>query len=587
MRKINILKRLLGGLIAVCLTCCTVDHFDVNNEIASQKTLWEQINSNPELSQFAYILSHVKVSKSETTFSGITYADLLKSDQAFTVFAPKNGTYNHANYDSIIAGNNIVELKRLEKNFIQNCLIRYSHMISGNKIDTLFFYNGKKTIINNTARTIDNSEIKTCNIGCSNGVLHITNIPVTYKYSIYEYISSRNDLDSIYKYLKTYEKDIFDEYSSIPGPPINGVISWIDSVNYKYNMYLLSIDACIDEEDSSYAVILPNNKAWDKMLKKTKNYFNYLPLYTQKITTVNDKTSIDNDVYEKMHQVKIDSLFNLYSKNAICQNLFFNMKRQSSKFNIEKPWRNIDDSKDRDSLLATSLISVKAPYIKPLFENAEKYTASNGTAYIVNEYKENFDTGFGREMTFETDRSSNVEYVANCQNYYTVSFIDPEGKKNSRSVLYTNIDTTNPEIKLILRNLMSCEYDIYVVMAYNDEKNCPYKFEAYIKYHDGKTMDGSPVEEQLYPDPSDSLHYASEELFQNHYKGVDFDNLFDTIQVAKNFNFPACYRGLTNAYAALTLKSHVTSTEKRNGKYCRDMMIDKIIVKAKERTDNE
>lgn len=135
---------------------------------------------------------------------------------------------------------------------------------------------------------------------------------------------------------------------------------------------------------------------------------------------------------------------------------------------------------------------------------------------------------------------------------------------------------------------MSCKYDIFIVTAYNEEKNCPYKFEAYLDYHDGKTVDGSQVEEQLLPDENDTLHYANDELFKNHYvEGSGFNGLFDTIQVAKDFEIPVCYRGLNNAYVSLKLSTHVTSSEKRNGVFCRDMMIDKVIVKAKERKDNE
>ena len=56
--------------------------------------------------------------------------------------------------------------------------------------------------------------------------------------------------------------------------------------------------------------------------------------------------------------------------------------------------------------------------------------------------------------------------------------------------------------------------------------------------------------------------------------------LVDSVLVAKDFEFPVCYRGLTDAYATLTIKGYFKSTEKN--KYSREIHIDKIVLKAKE-----
>ena len=56
--------------------------------------------------------------------------------------------------------------------------------------------------------------------------------------------------------------------------------------------------------------------------------------------------------------------------------------------------------------------------------------------------------------------------------------------------------------------------------------------------------------------------------------------LVDSVLVAKDFEFPVCYKGLTDAYATLTIKGYFKSTEKN--KYSREIHIDKIVLKAKE-----
>ena len=55
------IKYLQGSVIgAACIAAfasCTDDHFDVNPDVAGRTTLWENIQSNENLSQFAEILS--------------------------------------------------------------------------------------------------------------------------------------------------------------------------------------------------------------------------------------------------------------------------------------------------------------------------------------------------------------------------------------------------------------------------------------------------------------------------------------------------------------------------------------------------
>ena len=92
-------KLILGALTGITLsagfTACTNDHFDINQNVQSKVSLWETINSQENLTEFANILKQVKYSKSEGTTTVQTYADLFNNDQTFTVWAPANGTFNY------------------------------------------------------------------------------------------------------------------------------------------------------------------------------------------------------------------------------------------------------------------------------------------------------------------------------------------------------------------------------------------------------------------------------------------------------------------------------------------------------------
>ena len=67
------------------------DHYDANgnNIPGADATLWEQISSRDELSNFVTLLTKVH------------YDDALKSNQSFTVWAPKNNAYDFNKYDAM------------------------------------------------------------------------------------------------------------------------------------------------------------------------------------------------------------------------------------------------------------------------------------------------------------------------------------------------------------------------------------------------------------------------------------------------------------------------------------------------------
>ncbi len=565
----------------IMFASCKDEHFDVNPNVEGRQTIWENIKSNPDLSEFAYILSNTYYSKSETSTTSQTYADLLSCDQTFTVWAPKNGSFDFEKFKAMLEENSITAHYRVEKELIRNNMVRYSHPLSGAGVDTLDLFNDKTVVFDRTSKTLASNNITTANIACSNGIIHITDGSVPYLPNIYELLGQLNGIDSIYNFIQGYEKFEFNEYASTQGPTVNGSITWVDSVTNLTNEYFYSMGAYLNREDSLYAMIVPKNDAWKDILKMTKTYYNFMPTYTQTVTTVD----IEGD--EKSEQVtttytdaELDSMLNLYAKSAICDNLVFNARYQVKAFNPYLPW-------DCDSIVSTSYNKFKAPFIEPLFDgNKTPAIASNGYVYLVDHFNFRSADTWAAKKVLEAEMTRNVESNTRCTlSNYTGTF-----ERNDSIIKYTVVRTVqssssaNPEVTFKIPNTLSCKYDIYILMAHNTNADKPAKFKATLAYHDGRKATSTTA--TFKPLDNDTIHKGGSNIFVTRPPYIDekgYLQYVDTIPLAKDFLLPISYYKMDKAYVTLKIASNVTSKE--TATYSREMWIDKIIFVAKENED--
>ncbi|MBQ2182279.1 MAG: hypothetical protein II400_08550, partial [Bacteroidaceae bacterium] len=290
MKKLHILSRIarpLPLLLLLAAMSCTDDHFTVDPEVAGRSTIWETIQTTSNLSQFADILKSVQYSKTRGTTTRQTYADLLNHDQTFTVWAPADGTFDYEACKKLIASGSEGAYK-VETELIRNCMARYTHLLSGDKVEEIKLFNDKSAIFNCASQMLKNQKIRTSNIGTSNGVVHIIDGAPEYLPNVYEFIESQAGLDSLWLFLKNYEELEFNENQSTKGPIVNGDITWADSVTNLTNRYFNVIGAYLNREDSSYAMVMPNNDAWTVGYNKIKGYYVYQPEYQQTIVSVDE-----------------------------------------------------------------------------------------------------------------------------------------------------------------------------------------------------------------------------------------------------------------------------------------------------------
>lgn len=633
---------LMGCGSALLFTGCQDDHFDiVSTQLTGDKTIWQNIQSHPELSQFADILQSVRYSQTEEKTTNETYADIFNGDQVFTVWAPANGKFNYDYYKQLLATGIRDSIYKVETELIRNNMTRFSNVISGNDSVKLSLFNSKFAWLNYDNKTIKGVEITMPNIGSSNGVLHITDGSVAYQPNLYEYLATRTDLDSINKFIKSFQTTEFNENASTQGPTVNGVATWVDSITYMSNQYTTSfMNAYINREDSNYVMILPTNEAWDNILEKTKKYYKYKVGSYQQYTY--DGQSNKTETRTALTQAQADSLQNLFAKNAICQNLTYNANWQYGRI----PITSISDIKAADarmdSLRTTSGMKFKKTgtlngtnspsftieiddYAK-MFGNADPVELSNGYAYTVNEFTyphtsfaANYD--MTARACYETASSNiavnpnyswtKVDHVEVLDTIYNEETGEPEVDEETGEVLtnviasrdsiykynymvFTASGNSQPRIWFALENVLSCKYDIYVVVGYNYEAGRQNRFTATIRYSGETTSSNIPSYVCLNPN-EDAVDATGASIYgDTHFvnkKPVIDDNLVtsytDTICIAKDFEFPVSYYGIqaldgmANTYPVLELMMDV-SNSLATTTYTRELRINAIILKSKE-----
>jgi hypothetical protein len=282
------------------LTSCSDwnDHYENASGGSSASSLYEEIASHEELSDFAVLLANTKVFRHHKV-TETSYADILSGGQSLTLMAPVNGTFN---LDSLLTVLETAQGDSAVEHFVvKNHIIRSPHSATEGRFKSL---NGKYVVI--TPGTIGDVEINRSNIQTRNGVLHIMKSPIEYKKTIYETLVLDDECKDVGAGIASYNEDEFDENASISSGTIDGVPIYVDSVIYERNKMMEAI-GLLNAEDSVYSVTVPTNEGWKKAWDKANKYFNYAD-------------NVD----------KRDSLQKYYTMRALLDDAVFSMRMQAS-----------------------------------------------------------------------------------------------------------------------------------------------------------------------------------------------------------------------------------------------------------------
>lgn len=349
------IQKMLGfGLTALLATACTDtwnEHYSVNTDIASNsdKTLWQVIQDNDSLAEFAALLEK----------SG--YNTLLTQDRFFTVWAPV-GDFAYSEEDAAL----------LEKEFVQNHIANYRHVGVGtlDEKNGVKMLNGKR--LNFTGSTgnyyFNNVKVIETNIPAKNGVIHLIGGNGEYSEfsaNIWEYLEKNPRLAKFNAYLKEHtDSTINHTLSEAGGSSINdlGQVVYADTVWNVTNVWWNRIGQ-FNNEDSAYTVIAPTDEAWDKMYTKVASYLRF-----------------DSVQVSKEKDGSPDSLQDLMVKEYICRHLAFSQSVNP-----------ITEIGAMDSLISTYQMAYNPVVFRDtecdsLFANqVEEVELSNGIVHIVDQ----------------------------------------------------------------------------------------------------------------------------------------------------------------------------------------------------------
>lgn len=545
--KKNKFYRMQAAAVFMAGLCCAScsdtwdDHYTAASEGVINTTLWQAINSNSELSNFA------KVAKA------CGYDTTLDGSQTFTVFAPTNANLTSEQADSMIAlynedkaaGVKTAE-NRVIKQFLQNHIALYKKSVSSISTDSVTMMNGKYQTLTQTGIGGENFETK--NILYNNGILYTLGGQVKYEPNIFEYLAMDSELDSVYNFIKSYGKYEFDASQSVAGGVVDGKTQYLDSVTVYTNTIINSL-GYINREDSTYWMVAPTNSEWKRLVEEYTPYFNY-------------DTKVDNR----------DSLQYANTRMAIINGAFFSRT-------------NNKDAAIQDSVVSTSSLSEEMynynptdrryyHYYKPfasggVFDGTTSVDLSNGRLLKASDFRiSKFET-FLQERKVEAENTYNVDTLNNAIDPITIRTMQTNnpfyGQVSGNSFVEISPDAVGaqPTITYNISGVLSgVGYDVYAVfvpaLAYDTlataDQRLPVKFRAQV----GCQQSGVTKWERASSFTTKA-------------------DVVDTIKIKSNFKFKTTSYGLDQSQTKVKIYTDVPVRE--SSKYQTTMRLDCIIVR--------
>ncbi len=536
-------------LAPLFLTACADwdDHFDADTAILdSQKaTLWQNISSKSNLSQFAALLEKVG------------YQENLSASQTYTVWAPVDGSFD---YDALTAVGN----DRLLKQFVQNHVARNNYPATGVLDEDIYMLNEKLMKFSGSGAdyTIQGIALDGANenIGSSNGTLHFIGKNIPFLQNIYESLNNEDyALDSISDYFHNYDEKVLDESKSVAGPVVDGEQTYLDSIFYESNSLYSLYRAYINREDSNYTMMVPTNTAWQKARTQIDQYYNYIPEYryvrtnssgtdTTIIVTLKDAVQLRDSL--KNYKLVSDLFYN--------NNLGANTKLKDLKEGA---------TPECDSLITTKYNILYGDDAKNLFTDAKRVNKSNGAIWVTDSLRLRPWLSWNPELTIEAESYAYKTVNAEGMDVKRSS-VSGELSSNRYIEVKPSTPTAQPEVFVKLPDVRSATYQIYVVMVPITYGNTsaeyrPNSFSAYVQY---SLENGRLSGEETLKGESGTVFTTSDE------------ERIDTVSLG-TVTFPTSYYGVEgNPY--LRLRSRFQS--KYEGMYERTLRVDCIILRPVE-----
>lgn len=587
---------ILLPLSSFLLSSCT-DYDDYNtvpevfggDQTGANNTLWENISNDQQLTRFADLARKCN------------FSEVLNSPRFYTVWAPINDAISDAEYNRLMASDSATVLKQ----FMQQHITEYNYLVSA-ALDstTIVSLNAKHHPFTQTS--FDGLSYNAVNIASNNGVMHKLNGMSEFHNNLYENIDNLEGCDSIKKYIQKYDEYYLDVNASVIGPLRDGKQTYLDSVMKKRNNVIRTImRADLEEEDSTFCMLIPNDDAWKAAYTAINPCYNYIPkmdyMDLAKKTVVASSIKATDAKADKASEADVELQDSLTRRNIV-SNLVF-----SACYPQNAPLFGNGTLTEADTLISNSgrqLANAKSVLDHTIAINE----MSNGMTRTIDSLSFNSWNTYNPvisstrpDATMKVNKLTNHNIpLANLVGRDSLFSKVPEMfrqwlfPKNSRFFSYVAVDSANidgttgkPEFNFALNGVRSTTYHIYVVTvpAQVEEPEAdvkPYYLRFYLSWTDAANKQqltvlpkGAKTTQEMTTDNGTNTATVT-------YLGDPGRvNVFDLGE----FSFPACYYGL-DAYPSLLMmhtKSYTSSANRK--KYDQQMRVAGVYLVPKEYND--
>lgn len=587
-------------LAATMLTATSCSDFDDYNTVvedvapAANQTLWENIKQDSQLSDFANLLQKVG------------YDSILNATQCYTVWAPLNGTYDATVYQNY-------GKDALLRQFVNNHIAQYTHRASGQFNDRILMLNAKSyDFLGADNFTFDGVALNKANLPSNNGIMHTLNGVANFYPNLYEFVTDTllnkaYGIDSLSSFFRRYETSYLDTENSVPGPIVNGLQTYVDSVIITENSLWRSLNFKMNVEDSTYTMLAPTNKAWNSTYDKIKNSFNYIgTTKAQAFIPDSRKGAEGATIAQSPKSITMDAsmLADSLATYYMTRYLSFSNNNVYNRWLIGEP-----SYLGTDTLYTTTRNKLSNP-ADILAQTTTEVKMSNGVARIVDSLAVSSWETYNPELYYSASSSYNQARILNGTTssvQVTSTNVDPTkvDLSESRETNYRYLwiepsgNYSKPELDLYLEDVLSTTYDIYCIFVpQNVDKTKstaetkPNRVIFTLNYCD---KSGNLKEETFLNENQDAEAFRTKYKLANTatnrntiYAFTNDTSKVDTMYVGE-FTFPVCYRGLGEGYCPnikITSPFSAVTGAVRND-FSRDLRIAGILLKPKELVEFE
>jgi len=520
----------LSGIVISC-TDLSKDHYQVSQDVTERVNLWELISQQPNLSIFAELLKKT------------SYDLVLSGDQTYTVWAPVNDAL--AGIDE----NDSIAVIRLVTNHIARYI--YSASSEVDNIPVIYMLSAKKMNFTRSgdSYSMGGVDLLQKNAIAKNGILHTLGKQLAFDPSIWQFMEA-NDYDSIRSYMYSFDTRQFIRSASKPVDYNDEGMIVYDSVflaqNALWYVYTGAIGVgWLNNEDSLYTMIMPNNAAWSDVYNRTVDYFKPNP-------------NGDNP----------DSVQRANTCYSIVQDLVFRGAVNPSSYG------------GTDTLFSTRY----APFLDPvrLFSGSQPVAVSNGLVYPASHLNYELGESCIKPVKVEAEWSSG-RWQSEAQDFSRITAFrttDIPDVSNNAYLYVTSVSSSvNPSVSFELPNVLAAEYDIYCtflaqsyVQQIQDTSRYVTRAQFEIQQWDGvtdKSLSAAWKTYKLFSDQTTSQYVTQRE-------GIT------KMLVTKNFNFPFANFNESQNVFRLKVTSVLTRTDlsSKYPQFNKDMRIDYVLLES-------